>query len=90
MYSVATKIRQSAECQQEAYASHLVCICSISVAAPMHAHGVRCPCQARCVASELLMCWLSHLLNAACCAEDVTPMPTDSTRRKGGRRGRRL
>lgn len=23
-------------------------------------------------------------------AEDVTPMPTDSTRRKGGRRGRRL
>lgn len=28
-----------------------------------------------------------------CCslfAEDVTPIPTDSTRRKGGRRGRRL
>lgn len=24
------------------------------------------------------------------CAEDVTPIPTDSTRRKGGRRGRRL
>lgn len=24
------------------------------------------------------------------CAEDVTPVPTDSTRRKGGRRGRRL
>lgn len=23
-------------------------------------------------------------------AEDVTPIPTDSTRRKGGRRGRRL
>ena len=23
-------------------------------------------------------------------AEDVTPVPTDSTRRKGGRRGRRL
>lgn len=25
-----------------------------------------------------------------CVAEDVTPVPTDSTRRKGGRRGRRL
>ncbi|KAJ9177911.1 hypothetical protein P3X46_009839 [Hevea brasiliensis] len=24
------------------------------------------------------------------CIEDVTPIPTDSTRRKGGRRGRRL
>ena len=25
-----------------------------------------------------------------CVAEDVTPIPSDSTRRKGGRRGRRL
>jgi len=25
-----------------------------------------------------------------CCKEDVTPIPTDGTRRKGGRRGRRL
>jgi len=25
-----------------------------------------------------------------CLAEDVTPIPSDSTRRKGGRRGRRL
>jgi small subunit ribosomal protein S14e len=25
-----------------------------------------------------------------CSTEDVTPIPTDSTRRKGGRRGRRL
>lgn len=25
-----------------------------------------------------------------CCVEDVTPTPTDSSRRKGGRRGRRL
>ena len=30
------------------------------------------------------------LTHAACLAEDVTPIPTDSTRRKGGRRGRRL
>lgn len=29
-------------------------------------------------------------LSCAHCSEDVTPVPTDSTRRKGGRRGRRL
>jgi hypothetical protein len=29
-------------------------------------------------------------LSCADCSEDVTPVPTDSTRRKGGRRGRRL
>lgn len=30
------------------------------------------------------------LFSPAHCSEDVTPVPTDSTRRKGGRRGRRL
>jgi hypothetical protein len=35
----------------------------------------------------------THFLDAfVClvCVEDVTPIPTDCTRRKGGRRGRRL
>ncbi|KAK1874583.1 40S ribosomal protein S14 [Dissostichus eleginoides] len=30
------------------------------------------------------------LLSVTCSPEDVTPIPSDSTRRKGGRRGRRL
>jgi hypothetical protein len=34
-------------------------------------------------ANEFLICLLILI-------EDVTPIPTDSTRRKGGRRGRRL
>ena len=34
---------------------------------------------------------LMHCPNLSCeFAEDVTPIPTDSTRRKSGRRGRRL
>jgi small subunit ribosomal protein S14e len=40
----------------------------------------------------LFVCTL-HMPNGkicSCFAEDVTPVPTDSTRRKGGRRGRRL
>lgn len=37
-----------------------------------------------------VVCWLLRPLPCLCPAEDVTPIPTDSTRRKGGRRGRRL
>lgn len=35
-------------------------------------------------------CWLPLTAVASPPAEDVTPMPTDASRRKGGRRGRRL
>jgi len=31
-----------------------------------------------------------YLTSSFVSSEDVTPVPTDSTRRKGGRRGRRL
>ena len=35
-------------------------------------------------------CTTLRLDKVLCSTEDVTPIPTDSTRRKGGRRGRRL
>jgi hypothetical protein len=39
----------------------------------------------------LVACFSSVLIsNLTCVSEDVTPIPSDSTRRKGGRRGRRL
>ena len=41
------------------------------------------------VGGALLTLW-SCLFVVVDLAEDVTPIPTDSTRRKGGRRGRRL
>lgn len=39
---------------------------------------------------HFLVTIISFLTNLFAGAEDVTPIPTDSTRRKGGRRGRRL
>ena len=40
--------------------------------------------------SHMSPCSLSHKSFVSSFAEDVTPIPSDSTRRKGGRRGRRL
>ena len=38
----------------------------------------------------LVLMFFSHYLLSLVCAEDATPLPTDSTRVKGSRRGRRL
>lgn len=38
----------------------------------------------------VFLCIHQYTLNLFCLTEDVTPIPSDSTRRKGGRRGRRL
>ena len=38
----------------------------------------------------LVWLMIKYVIYLFCIVEDVTPIPSDSTRRKGGRRGRRL